>query len=285
MSETMIVNWQIRGRTPLRSFAVVKSSESGNDWARTVDATCFRMSELEQERYQCWADLTGLRPSSSYTVQSAYIKDRSSSVITYANIQKFRTAPSLQSGDPITFVDGGDVEMSDVCDALCKASVQHEPLFAVVAGDISYGNGLPACYMRWDSWFRYWETHMTTPEGYTVPILTAVGNHEADNFRQPRASNGFYIRYFPHQVGLQELENPQDRPLQHTHLFGNHTAILIMDTEVHDTVESQVPWLRENLEKVKHLKYKIPIYHAAVYPSSGVCHTFIPFNHSLRTHV
>jgi 3',5'-cyclic AMP phosphodiesterase CpdA len=48
----------------------------------------------------------------------------------------------------------------------------------VVAGDVSYANGMRSCYRRWDEWLATWHKHMKTVEGHLMPILTSIGNHD-----------------------------------------------------------------------------------------------------------
>lgn len=48
----------------------------------------------------------------------------------------------------------------------------------VVAGDISYANGMRSCYRRWDDWLTTWHRHLRTVEGYLVPLVTSIGNHD-----------------------------------------------------------------------------------------------------------
>lgn len=48
----------------------------------------------------------------------------------------------------------------------------------VVAGDVSYANGLRSCYRRWDDWLTTWQQHMRTIDGHLMPLLTSIGNHD-----------------------------------------------------------------------------------------------------------
>jgi hypothetical protein len=52
----------------------------------------------------------------------------------------------------------------------------------VVAGDVSYSNGMRSCYQRWDDWLALWHQHMKTAEGYLMPLLTSIGNHDVGAF-------------------------------------------------------------------------------------------------------
>jgi hypothetical protein len=134
---------------------------------------------------------------------------------------KFRTGPSLSQNQTVTFTTGGDLQWSEAGKALAKFAASKSPLFAMIGGDIAFDNGMPTCYRRWDQWFTTWMETMVAPGNFSIPILTAVGDHEAGGFMRPRSKNAFYLRYFPHQIGLQNI-NPQDRPTHHYHIFSSH---------------------------------------------------------------
>jgi len=61
---------------------------------------------------------------------------------------------------------------------LVNESISWEPLFLAAGGDIAYDNACLGCYRRWDEWLLAWQARMTTPSGFTVPLLTAAGNHD-----------------------------------------------------------------------------------------------------------
>jgi phosphodiesterase/alkaline phosphatase D-like protein len=128
----------------------------------------------EEERYQCWAELTNLTPDTTYFVTSQV--EVGSQVITGQTL-KFRTGPALNSNQEITYVNGGDFAWTQAGTSLCKKAAELEPLFAIIGGDIAYENGDPTCYRRYDSWFKNWMEIMKTPSNYSIPILTAAGKH------------------------------------------------------------------------------------------------------------
>jgi hypothetical protein len=260
ISTSMIVNYQYYGMTPSDAYVIVTSTTLNG----TFEATCFRMENiLDEERYQCWADLTNLQPSTTYYYTPSVTL--SEHVVTGAT-RKFRTGPSLTSDEGFTFTTGGDVEWSEGGMELAKKASSESPLFSMVGGDIAYANGDPHCYQRWDAWFTFWQTNMITPDNYSIPILTCIGNHEAGNFRMPISNNGFYLRYFPHQIGLQKVD-PQYRPLTHFHRFASHAVLLTMDSWVHLTPAEQTPWINQTLAQFSHLRNKFALYHIAMYAS------------------
>jgi len=262
MSTSMIVNYQYYGFTPQTSYVEIYTSFEA--LAQKHEATCFRMNNIvDEERYQCWADITGLQPGFTYYYKPI-VKISDQEFISVQASRKFRTGPSLNSTEEIMFTTGGDMEWSESGLALAAKAAASSPLFSMVGGDIAYANGDPHCFRRWDMWFTHWQTSMVTPDNYTIPILTCIGNHEAGNFKMPKWRNGFYLRYFPHQIGLQNID-PQDRPLTHFHRFASHSVLLTMDSWVHLTPAEQAPWLNQTLSRFSSLRNKFALYHISMY--------------------
>jgi hypothetical protein len=263
MSTSMIINYQYYGYKPLKSYVqVYQSPESPKT---NFTATCFRMNNiLDEERYQCWADALNLQPGTTYYYKPFIVVSGQDPVTLEES--KFRTGPSRNSTEGYTFTTGGDLEWSQAGIELAAKAANSNPLFGMVGGDIAYANGDPHCYRRWDQWFTHWQTKMVTSDGYTIPILTCIGNHEAGNFMMPKWRNGFYMRYFPHQIGLQSV-NPQERPLTHYHLFSSHSMLLTLDSWVHLTPAEQTSWLNQTLARFSSLRNKFALYHISMYPS------------------
>jgi hypothetical protein len=122
---------------------------------------------------------------------------------------------------------------------------------------------MPTCYRRWDGWVREWNANMRVTEiisvtstflsaptsastsssstssfqnqtqiNLMIPILAAIGNHEAGGmFGQRMALIPFYSRYLPQQHGLQSTD-PARRPMYHAHWLGNHSVLLVLDSGV-----------------------------------------------------
>jgi hypothetical protein len=219
ISTSMIVNFQFQGPTPSRGF-VSATQNNGTTWM-TYPATCYRLTLIiEETRYQCWSDIIGLTPNTTYNYFSAVTIDNANVTGT---LLKFRTGPSNTSDDSFSFIDGGDIMASESGIALLKHAATLEPLFFIIGGDIAYENGDANCYRRWDMFFDDWNKYLVTPTGYSVPILTCIGNHEASGFGVPRFYDSYYIRLFPHQTGLSGMD-PQSRDLFHSHRVGSQTV-------------------------------------------------------------
>jgi hypothetical protein len=201
----------------------------------------------------------------------------------------FRTASA--SGN-ITFVAGGDYETGStdsqqlgpqLSRAASDRSSSSGLAFGVMAGDVCYENAMPTCYRRWDFWLREWNANMrgadasvTPPRALLVPIVTAVGNHEAGGmFAQSAERMPFYARYLPQQVALQNANPGTGRPMYHAHWLGNHTLLLVLDSgviagnEVDNALSAQTVFVRAALAQAvaANVRNRIVTYHYSLYPS------------------
>jgi len=210
---------------------------------------------IEEKRYQCWVDLINLNPDTTYYAM-AFMNDINGKEL------KFRTGPL---DNEFTFISGGDLSWNNYSIPILKYLSQKEPLFAIVGGDISYDNGDPFCYRVWDLWFKNWDLYMKTPNNYSIPILTAIGNHEAGGFMQDRYYNTFSIRIFPHQTNL-TLIDPNLRNTYHQHILSNNAAIIVLDSWAHSNPKDQKDWLNNILSKMNQIRNKFAVYHASIYP-------------------
>lgn len=253
----MIVNYHFYGDLGNATYVKIRNRLGVE---RKFESQCFRIDDLEQKRKICWADIYNLTPNSTY--HATAVIQKGSEFITSKEI-KFKTGPS-SFYDSFTFLSGGDLSWKEPAIELLKEGAKREPLFAIVGGDIAYDNGDINCYLIWDQWFSNWDKYMTTPSNYTIPILTAVGNHEGGGFRLARSYNSFYIRYFPHQTGLYQTD-PQERDLHHYHRFSYHSDMIVLDSWVHEDPEDQVEWINQTLSFTQ-VRSRFAVYHSSAYP-------------------
>ncbi|KAG2377391.1 hypothetical protein C9374_009302 [Naegleria lovaniensis] len=310
ISTQMIVNFQVVA-TRLDDAYVYYGTfnpqldfQFNSNTSSKVQASCFKLDKVINEisRYQCYANILNLTPSSSYYMKSAAVgvpnySSSQASLMEDPMVYKFRTAPSASSNSDrvVSFVNGGDFAWKEATFQLASvltnlgSNVTTCPYFAMVGGDISYENGCPYCYPRWDRWFKYWAKYMVVKidysssisHTYTLPIATAVGNHEAGNFkRSSRVTNAYYIRLFPHEIETTTapvpliVADPQNsRALQYIHYLSNHTVVMVLDSWVHDSPAQQVDFivgffsnLTKNNDKV--YKNRIVVIHECMYTSA-----------------
>ena len=153
---------------------------------------------------------------------------------------KVRTIP--HDDRPLRFVVGGDMDANHDTREMLREAAKLSPDFALIGGDLAYADGLTSNLGLWDSWFSYWCDEMVTPEGYSVPVVVAIGNHEV------RGGYGgsvdvapFYFAFF--------AQHPEPRSF-FAHQFGANLVVLTLDTghvEPHDG--RQTEWLDATLSK------------------------------------
>jgi hypothetical protein len=213
--------------------------------------------DLEIKRWVYYAELTGLAPDTSYNFIAGDAGDPDS----FSIGKKFWTAPV--DGDT-KFISGGDLGLSSRTAKLVKAAAASNPLYMALGGDLAYANAMKSCYPRWDAFLSMYEENAVSSTGHTIPIVAAVGNHEAGGFAQPLNHLPFYTRYF-----VQESLNgrqPQDLPTYHVKYISRQ-VLISLDSNVIVSPEKQVDWLKTTLSAAPANSFKTAIYHAPAYPS------------------
>lgn len=201
-------------------------------------------------------ELVDLQPASSYQFR----------IGSDGKIFKFRTMPS-QLIHPVQFVSGGDM-YRDSLEAFAntnKQAANTRPLFALIGGDIAYTGRryrfLKEDGRRWLDWLITWKRTMVTPEGFLIPLIPAIGNHETNGSfdETPSQAPFFYALFsFPGQQGYRVLD------------FGNYLSIFVLDTNHTHPIEGrQAAWLQMALKARKNVLHKAAIYHVPAYPSQG----------------
>jgi len=239
--------------------------ELWENYGNSVSATVIQASAITEEpRYVGWCDIKTLSPNTTYYFASVFFNGQGDAIISEEH--KVRTAPA--GGSAYNFVTGGDISMDANGYKLFELAGKSNPLFAMVGGDIAYDSGFSTCYRRWDRWIIQWEKYMVTPTGFSIPMILAIGNHEAGGFLMSRNFMPFLTTYFPHQLGLANVP-PFQRQTYHSHRIGNSTTILSLDSWVISTPADQTQWIQNQLFAAQQNKtlFTFAIYHAALYPS------------------
>jgi hypothetical protein len=243
-----------------------------------VNMTRYPVAGLEElgKREVHSAHLTGLSPGATYNVSIAYGDGGTS----HTRLYKFRTGPG--GGQPYNFTSGGDVGNTHEASYITSAAAAMEPLFAMVGGDVAYENAMRSCYRCWDLWLADWEERMVTPQGYTVPMVVNIGNHDAgtntlDNafaslypFSGDDAKMPLFNYFFPqvdHLVNETKMLAPWDRPPYHAHVVGNSTVYTSLDSGyVVPYGGKQAAWMDQIYTNFSDFPVKIALYHVPIFP-------------------
>ena len=222
-------------------------------------------------------ELAGLEPGAIYEFHTG----------DEAAVRKFRTLPARLE-EPLAFVEGGDVyQDAAAMDRVNKLAASFSPAFAVMGGDLAYDNGAPEAASRWVRFLRSIGDNLVTPDGFHIPVLVAIGNHEVRRGGQTRIDPAtmpadaaartslapclFAAFPFPGERGYGVLD------------ASDYLSLLILDTNHLNPVGgAQSEWLGKQLAVRKAVTHLFPIYHVPAYPS--VRNPNDPVNIAVRTH-
>jgi hypothetical protein len=253
-STTITVNYQTQ--RPVKESTVRYDTKSHKrdrgGYTHQADGSTLQVPGLPVERTIHTITLRGLLPDTTYYFTAGSVQDG------FTEERSFRTVPS--GDEPIRFITGGDMDSTPRTQALLKQAAKKDPLFVVVGGDIAYANADVQNYKAWDRWFSNWEKFMVAPDGRTIPVVAAIGNHETNKSESPdpKLRATFYFEYFGRQSELTYYERT----------FGANIALLVLDSghiAPHDGAQKE--WLRQTLEKNKDVRYRFAVYHVPLYPS------------------
>ncbi len=199
------------------------------------------------------AALTGLKPDQTYyfiagEATNGFSKERA-----------FRTLPGGKAS--FRFVDGGDMGVQDQVVTLLKQAARQNPYFAVIGGDIAYEEELSG-FATWDDWLSNWEYYMVTPDGLTIPLVLAIGNHEVQS--GPGVGPSLEDRS-PWYVGL---FGRQGANIYHEFRVGDNAVFFLLDTNhLVPHLGEQSDWLTQRLDASQNVKYRFAAYHVPLYPA------------------
>jgi hypothetical protein len=164
----------------------------------------------------------------------------------FSEERSFRTIPA--DGRPIRLAIGGDVSNYAPAWKMAKRIAAEAPDAVMIGGDIAYANG--GNYLLWDKWLRRWDQRMIAPDGRTIPVILAVGNHEL-------GGRPYWQRLFD-----------QGGQSYFVRTFGPDVACVILDTgNIVPHGGKQTRWLRETLEVHADYPVKLAMYHHPLYPA------------------
>ncbi len=182
----------------------------------------------------------------------------------------FRTMPSSLER-PLRIAVGGDTRTrQDWMERMNHVVMRYRPDFALWGGDLAYANGVPEGLWRWEEWFDAMYNTLIDDDGFVLPIVVAIGNHEVqegyyynhrgfeptDEWRQRIAPYFYQFFAFPDQPGYGVLD------------FGDYLSVILLDSAHTNPVEGeQTEWLEQVLKERRDVPHVFPIYHVGAYPA------------------
>lgn len=178
----------------------------------------------------------------------------------YSKERKFKTVPLR--GD-IRFISGGDTGITETYADISKIAASSNPHFAILGGDIAYGNGDINSQQRWLDLLDIWQHAMITPDGYTIPVIAVIGNHDT-NTSKPLAT-----RTLSDSAPFFDLIfRPAADKTFFKRKIGSDTILFVLDTDhIYSSADEQLEWMRENFAQHKNNKFRFSSYHVPLYPS------------------
>lgn len=193
-------------------------------------------------------------------------------IVTDGKIYKFRTMPT-DLRFPIKFIVGGDIYTRELAPVreMNKQAAKLNPHFALIGGDIAYTAfperrgflrpGPKEKANRWLEWLSAWQKDMVTPDGFLIPMVPAIGNHETMGFYNEGPDQAlFFYALFP-------IASPENSGYYHLD-FSDYISIFVLDSgHTHSVKGNQKTWLENTLRKRESIPHKFALYHVGAYPS------------------
>ncbi|MBT7609611.1 MAG: hypothetical protein HN576_07635 [Bacteriovoracaceae bacterium] len=249
-SRTMTVNFKLAAKASESTiyYDVKPGTESLESYTNKKLATKHEIKNLAGLHY-FQVELDNLQPATLYYYVIADINGVKSKE------RRFRTLPDDKSN--ISFITGGDMGTQGAFVPLLKLAGNTSPDFALIGGDITYGNGEISAWPKWITWLQAWQENMVTKDGRDIPIVAAIGNHETSGLISKKAP--FYKNILRQHEKTYFIRN-----------FGKNLRLFVLDTgHIAPHFGLQRIWLKKQLKKAKKQKipYKMAIYHIPLYPS------------------
>ncbi|MCC6669468.1 MAG: metallophosphoesterase family protein [Planctomycetes bacterium] len=249
---TLTVHFQNFAQQPLTPRVYWDTEPRGGlvaEYRRRTDGTSHRIPGLN-DRWVHRVQLEGLEPGATIHLVAG------NPVTGLSREYKVRTIP--HDDRPLRFVTGGDMGPWAETRVLLRHAARTKPDFALIGGDIAYANGRLEDVDNWDSWLTYWTEEMVTPDGFAVPVVLGIGNHEVDGgFGQKPEKAPFYFGFFA-----------QDPRSYFTRRFGANLVCFILDSgHVAEHGGAQALWLDQALQAHREVPFKAALYHVPLYPS------------------
>lgn len=193
------------------------------------------------------AHLTDLEPDTDYTVA---LND-------HEGLHRFRTAPATLD-EPITLILAGDIDVGEASVKTHKAAAEQSPLVTVIAGDLSYADGVDP--ERKVQFLAEWSEHAITPEGLRIPMLAGIGNHEViGGYGGDRRDAPFFYSLFDQlypETGFATVD------------LGDYLSFIMLDSDHSSEIPGeQTAFVERALSEREHFTHRMPVYHIPAWPS------------------
>ncbi|BAM02207.1 purple acid phosphatase family protein [Phycisphaera mikurensis] len=245
------------GRSPTLTVRGIDGTEGADAGVSVTAATMLPIPGTS--RFVHRAEATGLAPGAAYAVR----------VPGDPRPRRFRTVDA-DPATPTRFVLTSDVyRRRDPLLAMHAHLAARDPAFVILAGDIAYANGDVENADRWLDFLWAWDDRVVTAEGFSVPMIALIGNHEVDGgylheidrdrYPDPADASPFFRRLFafPGERSYGVLD------------FGDDLSLVALDSGHQAAIAGeQTRWLEETLAARQHRTHLFTAWHVPAYPSA-----------------
>jgi acid phosphatase type 7 len=168
----------------------------------------------------------------------------------------FRTIPD--TAGRLRFIAAGDMGVAEPSRRLQAVAAAQEPRFALLGGDLAYTNGDWRLAHIWDMWLDNWQELMVTPSGLTVPMVSAIGNHEvAGGYNGTPDKAPIYLQYLAQD----------DERSYFVRRVGPRLVIFLLDSgHLTKHAGAQTEWLTQQLTAHAAVPVRLATYHVPLFP-------------------
>lgn len=219
-----------------------------------------------------WSSLRGqskMLPNTSHRLHSVELTELEASTAYQFKLSDdrrkrlFRTVPKDLT-QPLRFIVGGDIYHGTVPEMTSthEKAADFDPYFAVAGGDIAYSadskNAGIDHFSRWLDFFQAWEEYMVTKDGFMIPIVPAIGNHEVlGRYGQPISNAKYFYAFFP-------FPGKTGRAVFNV---GDYMSLIVLDSgHTHSIAGEQKEWLKAALKEQQVFPHRFAVYHVPAYP-------------------
>lgn len=249
-SQSITVNFITEGRHKVSRVYYDTESQAGfsQNYRYQVEGRQGRIASIDKTFHH--VKLDHLTPNQEYYF---VIGD---SELGFSKEYKFKTLTNDDS--PIRLVVGGDMGTNRRISEVSQFSIQEEPQVILIGGDIAYANGKTGNVKEWEDWFDQIHQVMNTPQGFLVPLIVAIGNHEVTTgIALPWSKAPFY----------QEVFAQNDGKTFFVRRLGSLAVLLVLDSGHLVSHGKQRGFIQQTLAEYQNWPHRLALYHAPLYPS------------------
>jgi hypothetical protein len=240
MAADITVTWQTTGATSGDTVKYDTVTRNGNSPSYTYSTIGTHHTYSGASGWIHDVELSGLSQNTTYYFVCG------GGTGGYSGERKFKTAPTNPTH--LRFVVGGDSrDNSTERDIVSDAMRVFNPSFVLYSGD-AVADG--SSQSLWDGWFASEDSKWIDSNGYIIPIIPCLGNHEGN------ATNWYQQFAIPGNEQWYSLD------------WGNNVHIVVLNTET-ALSGAQQTWLHNDLESHKNALWKFAVMHEPPF-SSGI---------------